>query len=567
MPAGGARVYEGDIAMNGTSFADLVKDIQVDRTALKRDLATIVPSDREYVIFFTPRSGSSWLTSILSMTNKLGYPEEYINPDFVRDVVKATNAWTPGLLLQMLKRKRKTPNGVFGMEVRANDVLFFGEREFFDEVDPGAVIYFLWRSNIVAQGISLYRAVLTGRFHSSDKEVPAAPAYSADSIRHWIQHIANIENANLEMLERHDLAARLLCYEDIVGDRAGALALFAETLGIGLEVTEHSQRSPDELSKISDAWNLAAEERFRREEQRYVYSVEEQRRITCLSPHSTATLASALAIRCALAAGPLSRSTLVTPGPEADKTPEPPTEVSRPDHQGKFYQNCLRELHQAIRPKTYLEIGTLNGDTLNLASCHSIAVDPAFQLSTPPIGNKPSLHMFQMSSDSFFANYDPKALLHGPIDLAFLDGMHLFEFLLRDFIHTERACHAGSVIVLHDCVPLDPFMATRDVGDQKSRSRSRYPLWWTGDVWKLVPILHHYRSDLTVTLFDSPPTGLALVTDLDPTNRVLSEHYAAILAPRPGSAWADAGIDSYLSSIMLRPTAELLDSLPSHRAD
>jgi len=242
---------------------------------------------------------------------------------------------------------------------------------------------------------------------------------------------------------------------------------------------------------------------------------------------------------------------------------ELPSAVSLPEHQGRFYQDCLRDLHQAIRPKTYLEIGTLNGDTLGLASCHSIAVDPTFQLSKPSVGDKPALHMFQMSSDSFFASYDPVALLGGPIDLAFLDGMHLFEFLLRDFMHTERACHAGSVVVLHDCVPLDAFMATRSVDDQETRSLSRHPLWWTGDVWKLVPILRHYRRDLTVTLFDSPPTGLVLVTGLDPTNRVLSEHYAAILAPKPDSAWQNASIGSYLASVVLKPTSELLDHLPS----
>jgi len=549
--------------MHEMSFANIVKDVPVDGATLDRDMATIAPSDKNYIIFFTPRSGSSWLTSILSATKKLGYPEEYINPAFVRDVVKATNARTPELLIKMLKRKRKTFNGVFGMEVRAIDVLLFGEREFFDEVDPATLIYCLWRDDIVAQGISLYRAVTTGRYHSSDKMAPSVPDYSADGIRHWIEDVANIENSNLKMLEQHNLTARLLCYEDIVGDRSLALSLFAEPLGVGLEAAELSQRSSDGLTKIADAWNFATEERFRREEPRYVSSIEEQRLVRRLSPRPTPTLASALEIRRASGTGPSLQTMLVTASPESNKMSESPPAVSLPEHQGKFYQDCLRDLHQAIQPKTYLEIGTLNGDTLNLASCHSIAVDPAFRLSKPSVGDKPALHMFQMNSDSFFASYDPVALFGGPIDLAFLDGMHLFEYLLRDFVHTERACHAKSVIVLHDCVPLDPFMATRNVDDQRTRSLSRHPLWWTGDVWKLVPILRHYRRDLTVTLFDAPPTGLVLVTGLDPTNRVLSENYAAILAPKPGSAWDGASIGSYLSGVVLKPTSELLDHLPS----
>jgi hypothetical protein len=239
--------------------------------------------------------------------------------------------------------------------------------------------------------------------------------------------------------------------------------------------------------------------------------------------------------------------------------PEPLSTVSIPNLEGRFYQHCLLDLHQAIMPKTYFEIGTLAGDTLRLASCRSIAVDPAFRLSHPSVGDKPALHMFQMESDSFFEAHDPVAILGGPIDLAFLDGMHQYEFLLRDFIHTERACHAGSMILLHDCVPIDSFMATRDIDDLKTRNQSRHPSWWTGDVWKMVGILRHYRPDLTVTLFDAPPTGLAVVTGLDPANRTLSEHYDSIIAPKPGWPWRDEGIGYYLSNIVLTSTSKLLD--------
>ncbi len=33
-------------------------------------------------------------------------------------------------------------------------------------------------------------------------------------------------------------------------------------------------------------------------------------------------------------------------------------------------------------------------------------------------------------------------------------------------------------------------------------------IYWTGDVWKLIPILQRYRPDLQLTLFDAPPSGL-----------------------------------------------------------
>jgi hypothetical protein len=78
--------------MEEMRFANVAGDIQVDEAAFAGDMANIVPANRHYIIFFTPRSGSSGLTSILSGTKKLGFPEEYINPDFLPAVMKATNA-------------------------------------------------------------------------------------------------------------------------------------------------------------------------------------------------------------------------------------------------------------------------------------------------------------------------------------------------------------------------------------------------------------------------------------------------------------------------------------------
>jgi LPS sulfotransferase NodH len=265
--------------MDDMRFPNLVKNIAVDEAALAKELEKTVPADRSYVILFTPRSGSSWLTSILSATRKLGYPEEYINPDFLPGVVKATNAREPAQLIAMLKRRRKTPNGVFGMEVRAIDIHLFGEAEFFDCFDSSTIIYYLWRDNLIAQGISLYRAVTTRRYHSTDKTDVPPPEYMPNDIKRWVRHTAIIENDNLKLLQKHGLAARFLRYEDIVRDRTTTISLFCEPMGVSLEMAELQQMSQNDLAKIGDTWNLNTEERFRREEADYVQTIERERLI------------------------------------------------------------------------------------------------------------------------------------------------------------------------------------------------------------------------------------------------------------------------------------------------
>lgn len=206
------------------------------------------------------------------------------------------------------------------------------------------------------------------------------------------------------------------------------------------------------------------------------------------------------------------------------------TTCSRPDHSGHFYQDCLRFIHDRLQPRTYLEVGTETGESLALAKCSSIAIDPHFQITRNAVGRKPSLFLFQMTSDEFFRAHSPRDILGSPIELAFLDGMHLFECLVRDFANTERCCRPESVVVLHDCIPLDLHMAVRDVNDKTRRSLSRYPEWWTGDVWKLLPILWQYRPDLVISAFNAPPTGLIVISNLDPQSRVLDQHHTEIVS-------------------------------------
>ena len=206
---------------------------------------------------------------------------------------------------------------------------------------------------------------------------------------------------------------------------------------------------------------------------------------------------------------------------------------SLPDHGGRFHVDCLRLLHDRLQPETYPEIGTLHGLTLAFAQCASIAIDPDFQIDRTVIGRKRSLFLFQMTSDEFSCRHSAHAFLGEPVHLAFLDGMHLFEYLLRDFANTERCCL-----------------------DKWTRSRSRYPLWWTGDVWKSVCILRRYRPDLTIATFNAPPTGSILVSNLDPTSCVLDEHYGDTVAGFVDLADEATTFDEYVTNLAIADTEQ-----------
>jgi LPS sulfotransferase NodH len=265
-------------------FEALVAGMAVEEADYLQNIAHTRMPERDYVIFFSARSGSTWLTSVVSATGELGFPEEYLNPAFVRDVAGFLNTTDPVLFLNALRRRRQSANGVFGLEARAVDVALFGEARFFEAFGPHTVFFNLWRRNIVAQAVSLYRAVATGRFHSTDEREAAEPVYDDAAILNWVAHLAEEENANLLMLRRHGRASLPLCYETIVQDRVGTLRALAEVLGVPVSAEALAEVPQGETRKIGDEWNREAERRLRAERGGELARIEAERLVRLVGP-------------------------------------------------------------------------------------------------------------------------------------------------------------------------------------------------------------------------------------------------------------------------------------------
>ncbi len=187
---------------------------------------------------------------------------------------------------------------------------------------------------------------------------------------------------------------------------------------------------------------------------------------------------------------------------------------------GPGYLDWLTDFHQALAPESYLEIGVGEGRSIALASpptC-TIGVDPEPRICWPP---QTECHIYSERSDEFFASKRLAVLLAGrPLALVFVDGSHMFQQSLRDFINAEAFCGTRSVVLFHDTIPFD------DVTQRPDRQRKFY----TGDVWKTVLCLRRFRPDLDVFTVSTPPSGLTVVTGLDPTSRVLADNFDSIVA-------------------------------------
>jgi hypothetical protein len=182
---------------------------------------------------------------------------------------------------------------------------------------------------------------------------------------------------------------------------------------------------------------------------------------------------------------------------------------------GHTYYAWLERFQETIRPAVYLEVGVFDGRSLALARppTRAIGIDPSARATVPVHAET---HLFAETSDAFFATGRLEGLVGDQaVDLAFIDGLHLFEQALRDFANLERHCRRESIILMHDVVPLD----------EASQERTPRTRLWTGDVWKVLPCLRHYRPDLDIMTIATSPSGLAVITNLDPSSNVLTEKY------------------------------------------
>lgn len=186
---------------------------------------------------------------------------------------------------------------------------------------------------------------------------------------------------------------------------------------------------------------------------------------------------------------------------------------------GDDYFVLLKKFHGWLQPENYVEIGVEIGQSLMLtdSSIPTVGIDPKLRLQFQP---GKAAKTYEMTSDDFFDRYDLlQELGANRVHMAFIDGLHCFEQVLKDFINIERYSAPDTVVLLHDCLPLDKITS----------SRTRTTCFWSGDSWKSVLCLKEFRPDLVVFTIPSAPTGLGVVTGLNRGSTVLSDKYQEIV--------------------------------------
>lgn len=181
--------------------------------------------------------------------------------------------------------------------------------------------------------------------------------------------------------------------------------------------------------------------------------------------------------------------------------------------------DVIQRLIKEKKYTNYLEIGVFNGRVFFRVKCDlKVAVDPEFKFDSLRKFGKSLLNpanfrnkYFEKTSDAFFAE-DADALLGGrKFDIAFIDGMHEYEYALRDVENTLNYLSDNGVIIMHDCNPLTKQSAS-SFEDWKNRNFADV---WNGDVWKVILHMQSLRKDVNAFTLDCDH-GLGMITKSKP---------------------------------------------------
>lgn len=150
----------------------------------------------------------------------------------------------------------------------------------------------------------------------------------------------------------------------------------------------------------------------------------------------------------------------------------------------------VNKLRDVVRATRYLEIGVLYGDTFKgVDISEKVGVDPEFRFDAKAV-ESPATKLFQTTSDDYFFGHAGSE----QFDIIFIDGLHQFEQVLRDFQNALVCSHPRSVLVLDDTVPNDIYSANPDQGEalRHRRASGSNDIAWHGDVFKLVFFIHDF---------------------------------------------------------------------------
>ena len=176
---------------------------------------------------------------------------------------------------------------------------------------------------------------------------------------------------------------------------------------------------------------------------------------------------------------------------------------------GNFTSALINEI---VRDKkhflNYLEIGSQFGYTLEAVRIpNKIGIDPnpMHSLKVMPLGVKSLV----FTSDQYFATISDSVVFN----FVYIDGLHIFQQVYRDFINSINHLSEDGIILIDDVIPVDSYSAgtnqIRAVTERNIQGNSSKA--WQGDVYKLLSLIANEMLFLELKVIIYPSNAQAII--------------------------------------------------------
>jgi LPS sulfotransferase NodH len=221
--------------------------------------------ERTFFICSTPRTGSMMLADLLADTGLAGRADEFFGEPFRQDVV-------PGLTRRgfddyLVGCTAKTQQGTFGVKLHGDQVEVFlhllrlrrgvgsaSDAKVIEAVFPAPSYVFLTREDTVAQAVSWWKAIGSGKWVDEDSRA-AEPRFDADGIAGRVRRVEEHNDAWRGWFQANRVEPLRVTYEDLAADPAAGARRVLEHVGVDVPAGFHVEpRTERQSDSVNEEW-------------------------------------------------------------------------------------------------------------------------------------------------------------------------------------------------------------------------------------------------------------------------------------------------------------------------
>jgi LPS sulfotransferase NodH len=222
-----------------------------------------------YLVLGTPRAGTSLLCDLLASTGIAGHPREYFWRDTANEL-QALWAVRPGReYLDRVYSAATTTNGVFGaklMWVYLDDAVRalaeiggsegLGDHALLSTFFPRLRYVWIWREDVVAQGVSWAKAVLTGEWYFGDQRRPTGktPEFDLAYVHNLVWVASRLQVVARRWFREQGVHPFRVSYEQLVADPEGVTRRVLAFLRLESETATISTSTRPQADALNAEW-------------------------------------------------------------------------------------------------------------------------------------------------------------------------------------------------------------------------------------------------------------------------------------------------------------------------